>query len=314
MEQPSEIPYIPGLPYDNTLPSISIAIRDHALIDVNIITHENGKQEWRADKRFVPRNISLFISTSCDIGEVCQGPQDIKKITNQFSLGNRTPLEIVTGQSKLDFDTHLKDTFSGLAMSHDPSNTTSLSPLTKVNRYYNKKYSSAKGDCQVKFNGKKLNSSGLTIIETANIREDTHSNTIKFIQDINRAREYTRQQIIIGLAKLGFQNIFIFDLTCNQYKFNREINFDDLFDEDSSPRTLETQEKKRKLEEKGFRDFENEKNKEERKHENYTMGGKLKNKKNKRTKKNKKNKKNKRTKKNKKNKKNKKHKKTKKNC
>ena len=125
MEQPSEIPV---LPYDNRLPSISIDIRDHALIDVNIITHENGKQEWRADKRFVPRNISLFISTSCDIGEVCKGPQDIKRITNQVSLGNRTPLDIFTGKSKLDFDTHLKHTFTSLALSHDPSNTTSLSP------------------------------------------------------------------------------------------------------------------------------------------------------------------------------------------
>jgi hypothetical protein len=305
MEQPSEIPYIPVLPYDNKLPSISIDIRDHALIDVNITTNKDGREEWRCDKQSVPEGISLFISTSCDIGEVCKGPQDIKRIINQVSLGNRTPLEIFTGQSKLDFDTHLKHTFTSLALSHDPSNTTSLSPLTKVNRYYNKKYSSAKGDSQVEFNGKKRNSSGLTIIETGNISDKTYSDTIKLFQGINQAREYTRQQIIDSLAQLGFQNIFIFDLTCNQYQFNRPVDFYDLFD-DASPKTIKRENKKRKKQQDEFKEFETEKNKEYE-ISNYKLiakGGKLKNKKTKINKKNKKHKKTKINKKNKKTKKN----------
>ena len=275
MEQPSELPDIPGiqsLPYDNRLPSISIAIRDHALIDVNITINEDDREEWRCDKQFVPDGISLFISTSCDIGEVCKGPQDIKRIINQVSLGNRTPLEIVTGQSKLDFDTHLKHTFTGLALSHDPSNTTSLSSLTKVDRYYNKKYSSAKGDRQVEFNGKKINSSGLKFIEMANITEETFSDTIKLFQDINHAREYTRQQIIDGLVGLGFQNIFMFDLTCNQYQFNRPVDFDDFFN-DASPRTLKRQRLTREKQEAEFKKHESKKIEEERKRKKIRWGG-----------------------------------------
>ena len=257
MEEEQELPLSYGntLPYDNTLVSISIAIRDHSLIPVNITTNEDGRQEWRADKRYVPRGISLFISTSCDIGEVCEGPQDITRITTQFKLGDRTPLQIVRGENKYNFDESLKHTYTGLSISHDPSNTTSLSPLTKVNRYYNKKYSRATGDCQVEFNDKKINSSGLTIIEMSNnITSKIISDTLGFIWSINHAEQYTRQQIIDGLARLGFQNIFMFDLTCNQYEFNRRTDFSDFFDD--SPRDNRKRKHKQEKEEKEFREFE----------------------------------------------------------
>ena len=84
----------------------------------------------------------------------------------------------------------------------------------------------------------------------------------------------------------------MFDLTCNQYQFNRPVDFADLID-DASPITLKIQDKKRKKQEDEFTEFETKKIEEERKHAKYTMGGKLKNKKTKINKKNKKTKKNK---------------------